>query len=534
MSVRPKKPNKWQVLGAVGAGTFITALNASMLNLAVPFIGAYFQAAMPVVEWVLMGYLLVISTLLLTLGRLGDMYGFRKIYLLGCLIFAAGSVFCGLAPSIYLLIAFRLFQGIGAAMVMAVGPAILTAAFPPQERGKAMGMLGVFVASALGFGPTLGGLLLNYAGWQTLFYLNVPLSLIVAVWIVLVLAPGPRLQQRFDLPGAAALFIALGSLLLAFSHGEEWGWTSGAILGLILAAAVFFPLFVRQELTCAAPMMELRLFKNRLFTAATVSAVFNFIVQYMVVFLLPFFFKEVLRLDAARAGLLLSAFPLVILVVSPLSGTLSDRIGSRGLSSLGMAVSAAALLLLSRLTPASAWPEIVWPLVLLGLGNGIFQSPNSSALMGSVSRSHLGVASGMLATARNGGMVLGVALAGVVFNHRLPVHLAGLVEGGVTQAAAAAPAFAAALHDAMLVGAAVAVAGIFTSLVRGAPGGAPAAGPPAAAGRLPAAPRPPAAPLSPAASPAEGEPLFPAAPPPPDDSPPSAPEPAPKRAGREK
>ncbi len=473
------KSNKWHVLGAVGAGTFIMALNASMMNLAVPFIGAYFQARMPVVEWVLMAYLLVISTLLLTFGRLGDMYGFRKIYLLGCVIFAAGSAFCGLAPSIYLLIAFRLLQGVGAAMVMAVGPAILTAAFPPQERGKALGLLGMFVASALGFGPTLGGLLLNYAGWQFLFYINIPLTLIITLWAAYVLAPAPRKQeQHFDLPGAATLFIALGSLLLAFSHGEDWGWASGAILGLILAATVFFPLFVRQELTCAAPMMELRLFKNRLFAGATVSAVFNFIVQYMVVFLLPFFFKEVLRLDAARAGLLLSAFPLVILVVAPLSGTLSDRIGSRGLSSLGMAVSALALFLLSRLTPASAWPEVVWPLVLLGLGNGIFQSPNSSALMGSVPRSHLGVASGMLATARNGGMVLGVALAGMVFNHRLPVHLAALVEAGVTRSAATSPAFAAALHDAMLVGAAVSVAGIFTSLVRGTPGGAPAAAPP--------------------------------------------------------
>ncbi|MEW6423813.1 MAG: MFS transporter [Bacillota bacterium] len=481
---------KWHVLGTVGAGTFIMALNASMMNIAVPFIGAYFQARMPVVEWVLMAYLLVISTLLLTFGRLGDMYGFRKIYLAGCIIFTAGAILCGLAPSIYLLIAFRILQGVGAAMVMAVGPAILMAAFGPQERGKALGLHGIFVASALGFGPSLGGLLLNYAGWRFLFYINIPLGIIIVFWASLVLARVPRTPQRFDLPGAAALFVALGSLLLALSHGEEWGWTSGAILGLLLAAGIFFPLFVRQELICAAPMMELRLFKNRLFAAATVSAVFNFIVQYMVVFLLPFFFKEVLRLDPARAGLLLSTFPLVILVVAPLSGTLSDRIGSRGLSSLGMAVSAAALFLLSRLTPTSAWPEIVWPLVLLGLGHGIFQSPNSSALMGSVPRSHLGVASGMLATARNGGMVMGVALAGVVFNHRLPVHLAALAEAGMTRAAAAGAAFSAALHDAMLMGVAVAVAGIFTSLVRGTPGGTPAAAPPPAQPPAPGRPGP--------------------------------------------
>jgi len=463
--------NKWHVLGTVGIGTFVSALNASMMNLAVPFIGAHFQARMPLAEWVIMAYLLAISTLLLVFGRLGDTYGFRKIYLVGTAIFTVGSVLCGFAPSIYYLVAFRILQGLGAAMVMAIGPAILTAAFPPQERGKALGFLGVFVASALAAGPTLGGLLLKYAGWEFIFFINGPLGLLIMVWTWLVLAPTPRSPQRFDLPGAVTLFLALGALLLALSHGEEWGWSSGPIRALLLTAALFFPLFVWRELTCPAPMMELRLFKNRLFSAATTSAVCNFIVQYMVVFMLPFYFKEVLRLDAARAGVLLSSFPLVILVVAPLSGTLSDRIGSRGLSSLGMAASAVSLALLSRLTPESAWPEIVWPLVLLGLGNGIFQSPNSSALMGSVPRTHLGVAGGMLATARNGGMVLGVALAGAVFNHRLPLHLAATGSGTVQ---AASLAFAAALHDTMLVGAGIALLGMATSLVRGAPAGRPA------------------------------------------------------------
>jgi EmrB/QacA subfamily drug resistance transporter len=462
--------SKWQVLGAVGVGTFVMALNASMMNIAVPFIGSYFHAPMPVVEWVLMAFLLVISTLLLTFGRLGDMYGFRQIYLLGALIFTASSVLCGIAPSIFILIALRIVQGIGAAMVMAVGPAMITEAFPPQERGKALGFLGVFVACALSFGPTFGGLLLNYAGWQMLFFINVPLCVLVMVWSYLVLAPRPRTRQSFDLPGAITVFLALGSLLLALSHGEEWGWGSQASLGLLTFAAVFFSLFIWRELTCATPMMELRFFKNRLFSAAVASAVINFVVQYMVVFLLPFYFKEVLRLDAARAGMLLSSFPLVILVVSPLSGTLSDRIGSRGLSSFGMAVSALSLVLLSRLSAQSSVLEIVLPLMLLGLGNGIFQSPNSSALMGSVPRTHLGIAGGILATARNGGMVMGVALAGAVFNHRLPANLAAAAAAGVEKAVIPGVAFTGALHDTLLVGAFVACVGMITSLVRGKPG----------------------------------------------------------------
>ncbi|HIE12108.1 MAG TPA: DHA2 family efflux MFS transporter permease subunit [Desulfotomaculum sp.] len=460
---------KWQVLGVVGTGTFVMALNTSMMNIAVPFIGAYFSARMPVVEWVLMAFLLVISTLLLPFGRLGDMYGFKRIYLLGIVVFAAGSVLCGMAPSIFVLIAFRILQGIGAAMVMAVSSAIITAAFPPWERGKALGFLGVFVASALGFGPVFGGLLLNWTGWRMLFFINVPLCAIVIAWSCLLLAPRSRTQQAFDLPGAIALFFALGALLVALSHGEEWGWGSVASCGLLTFAAVSFSLFIWRELTCTTPMVELRFFKNRLFSAAAVSAVISFVVQYMVVFLLPFYFKDVLLLDAARAGMLLSSLPLVVLLVSPLSGTLSDRIGSRGLSSIGMAVCALSLVLLSRLTPQSGLFQVVFPLVLLGLGNGIFQSPNNSALMGSVPRTHLGIAGGILAAARNAGMVMGVALAGAVFNHCLPKSLAAATAAGVDETLLPRFAFTGALHDTLLVGAFVACIGMVTSLVRGKP-----------------------------------------------------------------
>ncbi len=472
--------NKWQALGVVGVGIFIMAMNASMMNIAVPFIGAYFQSSMALVEWVLMSFLLVISTLLLAFGRLGDMFGFRKVYILGAVIFTVGTVLCGLADSIYLLIAFRVVQGIGAGMTMAIGPGLITAAFPPTERGKALGLLGIFVAAALGFGPTIGGLLLKYADWRFLFFCSVPLGLLITLWAHLVLEPTARKAQRFDLPGAVAVFLALGSLLLALSHGQEWGWASGAVLGLTVTAVVTFSLFIWRELTCKSPMMDLRFFQNRLFSAAATSALLNFVVQYMVVFLLPFYFKDVLMLDAARAGLLLSSFPLVILVVGPVSGALSDRIGSRGLSSFGMAVSALSLVLLSRLTPQSHWTEIVWPLVLLGFGNGVFQSPNSSALMGSVPRTHLGVAGGILSTARNTGMVIGVALAGAVFNQRLPAAAAAVTAAGVDQERLAGLAFTGALHDTMLVGAAFAVLGMITSLVRGprtTPTGSPAVQP---------------------------------------------------------
>lgn len=459
--------NKWQVLGIVGGSTFIIALNGTMLTVALPSIADYFQSRMGVVEWVLLSYLLATSTLLLIFGRLGDVYGFRRIYLLGSVIFTVSAALCELAPSVYVLVAGRTLQGIGAAMVMAIGTPILTATFPARERGKALGFLGAFVAAALGLGPVLGGMLLQGGNWRLLFHVTALLGALATVWAALGIVPTPGRPRRVDLPGTTVLFCGMGAFLLTLSHGAEWGWGPRAGGGLLAAAGLFLAFFVRLELTCPEPMMELRLFRNRLFAASTASAVLNFAVQYVALFLLPFYLKEVLGFDPARTGLVLSAFPLVNLLASPASGILSDYIGSRGLSALGMALSATALLMLAQVTPYSTWADVAAPLMLLGAGSGIFQSPSSSALMGSVPRTHLGMAGGMLATARNVGMVLGIALAGAVFNHRWPVHLAILSVARMDPAVTAAAAFAAAVRDAMLVGAALGAAGSLTSLVRG-------------------------------------------------------------------
>lgn len=458
---------RWKTMTAVGLGTFMAALNASIVNIALPYIGSAFNASLGSTEWVIMSYLLVISSLLLTFGRLGDLYGHRPVYLAGLFLFTVGSALCALAPTILALVACRIFQGFGAGMVMALGPALLTAVFPPQERGKALGLLGTTVAAALALGPTIGGLLLHCLDWRYIFLINIPIGLLALLWSQRVLIRGHRRQQPFDWGGAVTIFVALGTLLLALSYGQEWGWSSYPVLALLVTAGVGLAFFLWHEGRTPNPMVPLALFQNRIFNAANVSQLLNFIVQYTVVFLLPFYFKDVLRLDPASGGLLLSSFPIVMMIVAPLAGALSDRIGSRSLAAAGMGVGAISLLLLATLDVDSSAAAIVWPLLILGLGNGIFQAPNNSAIMGSVPREQQGLAGGFVASMRNIGMVVGVALAGAVFNTRLAAHRADLATGGLAGSMLQDQAFVAALHDAMLVAAALGLAGVATSLVRG-------------------------------------------------------------------
>jgi len=467
-TVAPVAAGKWPTMTAVGLGTFMSALNASIVNIALPYIGSAFGASLGTTEWVVMAYLLIISSLLLTFGRMGDLFGHKQIYNLGLAVFIAGSVLCALAPGIYILIACRIIQGVGAGMVMSLGPAILTAAFPANERGKALGLLGTSVAMALALGPTAGGLLLHYLGWRYIFLLNVPIGIAAIFLSRRVLAPGVRQERPFDSLGSASLFIALGSLLLALSHGQEWGWSSPAIAGLLSLAAAGFAFFIRHQGRTPHPMLPLTLFRNRVFNAANISQLLNFIVQYTVVFLLPFYFKDVLRLDPASGGLLLSSFPLTMMIVGPFAGALSDRIGSRSLAAAGMGLGVLSLLLLAALDAGSGTWAIVGPLLLLGLGNGVFQAPNNSAIMGSVPREHQGLAGGFMASMRNIGMVMGVALAGAVFNIRLAYHREGLAAGGLSGTALDDGAFVAALHDALLVAAVLGLCGVITSLIRGA------------------------------------------------------------------
>lgn len=462
------KNYKWWVLATLAVGTFMAPLDSSVVNIVLPQIAGYFQSDLASVEWVIMSYLLIISSLLLIYGRLGDMVGHKTVYVAGFVVFTLASALCGAAPSLLALIIFRVLQALGAGMMMAIGPAIIAATFPPNERGRALGLIGSTVAAALAFGPTIGGILSDYFGWRSVFYINLPIGVVaIAASSVVLRKSVETKRQNFDFAGAGAAFFGLLAFLFALSHGQSWGWQSATVRGLLGAAAILFAAFIFIEKRVKDPMMDLTLFKNRLFTMANLTALLNFMAQFSVVFLMPFYFERVRHLAPSSAGLLLSSAPLVILFVAPVSGYLSDRIGSRLLSSLGMGVITASLFFLSGLRVDTPYIYIALSLGAMGLGVGLFQSPNSNAIMSSVPKHRLGVASGMMASMRNIGMVIGVAVSGAVFQTALSLHTATLQAQGLSGSELESGAFVSALQNSYWVAIVFAALGVFTSLVRG-------------------------------------------------------------------
>ncbi len=409
--------HKWWIFLAVGIGTFMSALDGSVVNTILPVIRTYFGSDIAGVEWAVVIYLLVVSSLLLSFGRLGDLRGHKGLYIWGFVIFVGASAACGLAPTVSFLVAARAVQAIGAAMLFANAPAILTKSFPPSQRGQALGMQGTMTYLGLTVGPSLGGWLAQSFGWRAVFYINVPVGLLaflLSIFYIEAEKPDAAHTERFDLAGAVLFAVGLSALLLALNEGHDWGWTSPAVLGCLAAAVVLLGAFFWLENRQAAPMLDLSLFRARVFSAATASAILNYVCLYFVVFLMPFYLIQGRNLGPAEAGLYLTAQPIIMAIVAPISGSLSDRMGSRLLATLGMLILTIGLLVLSRLGPASPPGLTVAGLAVAGLGTGIFVSPNTSALLGSAPRQRQGIASGILASARNVGMVLGVGLAGAI------------------------------------------------------------------------------------------------------------------------
>ncbi|OQA41996.1 MAG: Multidrug resistance protein stp [Chloroflexi bacterium ADurb.Bin325] len=446
------------ILAAVGTGTFMSALDSSVVNATLPVISEAFGNDIATIEWVVTTYLLVVSGLLLSFGRLGDLRGHKRVYVLGFGIFIIASLLCGLAPSAGALVAARAVQAVGGATLFANSAAILTTNFPPERRGRTLGLQAMMTYLGLTTGPSLGGLLTSWLGWRSIFYINLPIGLL-ALALSLRFIPDDRparQAEHFDLPGAAVFIAGLTMLLLVLNQGHVWGWLSPQAIGLFMIALALLSVFVVMERRVAAPMLDLSLFGRRLFSVATASAVLNYVCLYSITFLLPFYLIQGRGLGSAQTGLILTAQPLVMAVAAPISGALSDRVGSRVLSPLGMLILAFGLALLARLDAASSIGQVIVGLAVAGLGTGIFISPNTSALMGAAPRGRQGIASGILATARNAGMALGVGLAGAIYSSVL----------------AAAPATDTALFTAIgaafLVASAVGFVGTGVSAIRGA------------------------------------------------------------------
>ena len=440
-------------MGTIGSGVILATIDGSIVNIALPTIRTDFDTSFRLVQWVPIGYLLVIASLTLGTGRLGDILGKKRIYTTGFVVFTLGSMLCGLAPSIGYLIGFRLLQALGAVMILALGAAILTEAFPPNERGKALGWIGTFVSIGVVTGPAVGGLLISALDWRWIFYVNLPIG-IIGTWLAVRFVPNlpPSPGQKMDYRGAGLLSLTLLALSFALTRGQESGFFDATNLGLYAITAAGVAGFIALERRLDSPMIRLDMFRNPLLSVSVVTGFITFVVISAVFLLMPFYLEGVLGFDVRTVGLLVGAGPLVLGVVSPLSGALSDRIGVRRLTLTGLVTMSFAYLAFLSLDVDTQWWHYVLLAVPVGIGVGVFQSPNNSAIMGSMPPEYSGLGAGILSITRLLCQIVGFSLLGSFWASRVLDNTDQPV-GDATLAPAAAQV--AGIHDTFILGFAV-------------------------------------------------------------------------------
>jgi EmrB/QacA subfamily drug resistance transporter len=407
---------RWWTLAAMCFALFMVMLDNTVTNVALPSIQRSFDASLSALEWTINAYTLSFAVLLVTGGRLGDIFGRRKVFLIGVVIFAAASATIGLAPSEGWLVASRAVQGVGAALMMPGTLSIITNAFPPQERGKAIGTWAGVSAIALAVGPLVGGWLTQDVTWRAIFFINVPIA-VIAVFVTLFAAEESRDEtatRRVDLPGIATLTVGLTALVLALVEGNGWGWGSPAIVALLATAVVGLVAFVAIERTSAAPIVDFQFFRSRSFVGANIVAFSISFGMFAVFFFLALYMQNILGYGPLATGVRFLPTTLVIMFAGPLAGRLSDRIGPRIPLVIGLLLVTVSLAWQSRISVDTSFGFLVVPFMLLGIGMGFTMSPMSTAAMNAVDRSKAGVASGTLSMTRMVGGTFGVAALGAL------------------------------------------------------------------------------------------------------------------------
>jgi EmrB/QacA subfamily drug resistance transporter len=408
------------ILLNVCIGQAIVGLDQRALLVALPTLTESFHTAFTTIQWTILIYDLILIGLVITMGRLGDLFGRRRFYSLGFLLFVIGSALCGIAQSPAQLISFRALQAIGGSMISANGRAIASVTFR-EERGKVLGLTSM--AFHVGFltGPSLGGFLIDTVGWRWIFYINVPIGLWGAylAWKIMAETRAQEKDVSIDLAGAMFLLLTNCLFIYAIDQLPRLGWKHPTVLVALSLSAVSLALLVFTEIKSKMPILSLSSFRNRLFRAGILSLFFVALTQSAINFLLPFYLQNLLGFSPSQVGWLIVADSAIIMIMAPIAGWLSDRFGSRLLCTVGCSVIVVGQFLLGSLGLQSSILNIIFPLALWGLGWGLFNSPNQSAIFGSVSMDKIGAASGMTATAARTGGALGVVMASTLFAYML-------------------------------------------------------------------------------------------------------------------
>lgn len=468
MDSRDERP--WWALGAVGAALFLTSLDVSIVNIALPTLMRHFDADFPTIQWVGLAVPLALTVLIVGLGRLSDIAGKKKIFVAGLTIFTLASAASAAAPDVGWLIGLRFVQGVGAAAIMAVGVAIVTEIWPAHERGKALGISTGLIGLGVAVGPALGGVIIEAASWRWIFLIMAPAGL-VTLAVVAIVVPGasPRSssqrsiadqRERFDWAGEAILGGGLLALAIALTVGQRMGFGAPLISALWGIFALSIPVFLWVEGRARSPIIDLALFRS---TEFTVNLLNNFLTMMAVtatLLVLPFYLALVRELPARQVGLLIAVVPLALGVVAPLSGILSDRLGTRPVIAFGLLLLIVGYLATGTLGPDSTAVDFVLRFLPVGLGMATFQSPNTSAIMGAVSRQHLGLASGLLSMTRAMGQLVGITVLGAFFASRVTMYAGP----GATLESAGPTAMVTALRDQLNLTAALVAVGLLLTL----------------------------------------------------------------------
>jgi EmrB/QacA subfamily drug resistance transporter len=463
---------KWKAMAVGALGVLVSTMDEGMIRIALPGLGEVFGVGPNSVIWVQLIYLMVGTGMMLTIGKVADIFGRKKVFTLGLVVSSLGLVLCSLSQNFSQLLLARFVFSVGATMSIATANAIVAAAFPARERGRALGIIGVVISIGLLSGPAVGGVLLDTLGWRSIFFLRLPFSILGALMAFLLLKKESLLEHkgRFDITGAGILLLAIPALLLVLNRGQSFGWTSPMVLILASGSLLLLCLFIVVERRAVQPVLELKLFSNRLFSAASGSHILIYMSTAAIDFTMPFYLIQSLSLPTSEAGLLLVTIPAVRLVVSPLSGRLSDRWGSNLLCGSGLVLIVAGMLLLRRLSIDTPVTEIVPVLVVVGLGMGLFVIPNTSAIMGAVSQERLGTASAMVGLLRQLGMSTGLAIAGSLFASGSLSHAVELASRGLSAETVLGLSMVNGMQDTLLIALIFAVIGFIVSTLRGRSG----------------------------------------------------------------
>jgi EmrB/QacA subfamily drug resistance transporter len=462
---------KWIALSVTTIGSLMAAIDSTIVILAFPNILQDLHSNLVDMTWVIMAYLLVNTVLQLTFGRMADMFGRVRMYNLGFIVFTLGSVLCGVSLNSGMLIASRVVQGVGGAMLSANSMAIITEVFPANQRGQAMGFNSITWGAGSVLGPVLGGFILAVTSWRWIFLVNLPIGIVGTLLAYLLLhdiAPNPR-GERFDLLGAVLFSVGLICLLLGLTSGIGSGWLTPPILTMWGIALVAFVTFVIRERRIAYPMLDLHLFDNRIYGFSVAAATLQTLAMYAVNFLIVFYLQGARGYSALTAAFLILPLSVLMSIVGPLGGRMADRLGGEVPATIGLTLQCISLLMLVFLTPTSPYLLLGVALGLMGIGSGFFWSPNTSTTMGAAPRNRLGVASATLNTMRNVGMVCSFAVALAVAAASMPANLVDEVFLGTVGhlAFSIALAFTQAMSHAFIASIAICVLAIAFSAVRG-------------------------------------------------------------------